>query len=232
MKGKTCSLFPVLFMVAALGGCSSPNRLAVFDDGPIHVQSAFVNRYLQDADSWSGTVSAISTDGRDDIARSVNSSLKAAGYKVADDGNARVTYSVTELYAGPAADYVENSGAMADTVLGTGLSVLSSLAVCAALHSCENSGVVGNSAANALTTVSNTAANGKGQHVDDAKAIKLVVHKVCLAGSCASSAAASADPDVTIDQLRRVNVEKGLPRTMRLKCTFKRFGPIKSVDQC
>lgn len=230
MKVKT--FFPVLCLIAGLQGCASPNTQAVFEEGPVRVQSAFVNRYLQDADSWSGTVMAESTDGHDDIAQRVNLALKAAGYTVPAAGEAQLTYSITELYAGPAADYVEKSGVVADTVLSTGLSVIASVAACAALNACDSSAVVGNSAANALTTASDSATNGRGQSIADNTAVNLVVHKVCLAGACASSAAASADPGVSISELRRVNAESGLPRSMRLKCTFKKFGPIKQIDQC
>lgn len=233
MKVIRNPLFPVLFLIAGLHGCASPNNLAVFDEGPIRVQSAFVNGYLQDPDSWSvGTVKAISTDGHGDIAESVNRTLKAAGYKVPDDGKAQVIYSITELYAGPASGYVQQSSAVADTAINTGLSVLSSVAACAAFNSCGSSAVVGNGTADALTTASISVANGQGQEIHDSSAVNLVVHRVCLSGSCASSAAASADSSVTIRDLRRVNADQGLPRSMRLKCTFKQFGPFKSIDQC
>lgn len=233
MKFKANPLAAVLVLLAGLGGCASPNKQAVFDDGTIHVQSAFVNNYMLEPDSWSaGTVTAISTDGHDDIAQSVKQTLKAAGYKVPDDGKAQLIYAITELYAGPASAYVANDGAVADTVLGTGLSVLGAIATCAALNSCGSPAVVSNSTANVLTTASVAAANGQGQRVDVDAATNLVVHKVCFAGSCASTAAASSDPAVTVNDLRRVNVEQGIPRTMRLRCTFKQFGPIKQIDQC
>jgi len=232
LKGKLNSILLIPFLIAGLAGCASPNKLAVFEEGPLHVQSAFVNSYLQDPHSWSGTVKAVSTDGHEAIAQSVNKTLEAAGYTVPDHEKALVTYYITELYAGPASGYVDKSAVGADTVFSTGLSVISSFAACAALNACGSSGFVGNSTANVLTTASNSANSGQGQQFHDSTAVSLVVHKVCSAGSCASSAAASADPDVTIEELRRVNVDQGVPRTMRLKCTFKQFGPIKSVDQC
>lgn len=232
MKAKINQLCISLSLIANLGGCASPNTLAVFEEGPIRVQSTFVNSYLRDPDGWSGTVNAKSTDGHDEIAQRVNQALQAAGYKVPDQGQAQVIYSITELYAGPALGYVEKNGAVADTIIQTGLSVVGSVAACAALNTCGSSAVVGNEAAQWLTTASVASTNGQGQRNQDDTAANIVVHKVCLSGSCASTIAASADPAVTIDDLRQVNASKGIPRAMRLKCTFKQFGPIKRIDQC
>jgi len=218
LKRQLYSLVPVFALIAAVQGCASQEKISVVEAGPIKIQSAPINAILQDPTSWSGTVKAISVDGHNDIANTVNDALRASGYSV-PDGDARVTYSITELYAGPAADYVEKSSTTGASIVKTGLSVATSVAVCATLRSCGSSTMVANEVTRGMNTASVSLDNGKGQNVQQLSGVSLVVHKVCISGlgACASTAAASADPSVTIAQLRDANAQQGLLRSIRLK---------------
>lgn len=212
MLKKLAAALPGIMILTTLAGCAE--KPVVVDDGPVRIQSALINGRLPDG--WSGTVKAISIDEHSEMAAYVNEILKKSHYNVVS-GDAEVTYRIREIYAGPASEYKEaHTGAGAALV--TGASIALTVATCAALNTCSSPGVVGNGVASNLTNASNAANNGNGQAVENLQKLNLVIHKICMNRmGCASSAAASSDPSISLDQLRKENAEQGLTRSMRLK---------------
>lgn len=198
----------VSFVLGSLSGCAE--KPVLVDNGPVRIQSTKINGRLPEGYS----VKAISLDTHTEMAGYVNDVLKQDGYNVVT-GEAEVTYVIEEMYAGPASKYQEthnNAGA----ALVTGASITLSIAACAALRSCSSPGVIGNGVTSNLTTASN-AAQSNGQVTQDLNKVNLVIHRICMNRmGCASSAAASSDPSITLDDLRKENAETGLTRSMRL----------------
>jgi len=209
------SAIPVTLIFATLVGCAE--KPVLVDNGPVRIQSSLINARLQEG--WKGTVKAVSSDTHTEMADFVNESLKTAKYNVVH-GDADLTYSIREIYAGPASEYKEaHTGAGA--VLGTGASVALSVATCAALNSCSSPGVLGNGVAMNMTEATNAANSTNGQSVDNLKKTNLVIHSICLGGhGCASSAAATSDPTLSLDDLRKENAQVGLTTSMRLKNNY------------
>lgn len=206
---------PVSLIFATLVGCAE--KPVLVDKGPVRIQSSLINARLQEG--WDGTVKAVSTDTHTEMADFVNASLKNAKYKVVN-GDADLTYSIREIYAGPASEYKE-AHTSTGAVLATGASVALTIATCAALNSCTSPGVLGNGVAMNMTSATNAANNGNGQSIEDMKKTNVVIHSICLGGhSCASSVAATSDPALSLDDLRKENAQVGLTTAMRLKNNF------------
>ncbi|TCV51462.1 hypothetical protein [Pseudomonas sp. 460] len=206
---------PVSIIFATLVGCAE--KPVLVDNGPVRIQSSLINARLQEG--WKGTVKAVSTDTHTEMADFVNASLKNAKYNVVH-GDSDLTYSIREIYAGPASEYKEaHTGAGA--VLATGASVALTVVTCAALNSCTSPGVLGNGVATNMTAATNAANNTNGQSVENLNKTNLVIHSICLGGhSCASSAAATSDPALSLDDLRKENAQLGLTTAMRLKSNY------------
>ncbi|SDJ20874.1 hypothetical protein [Pseudomonas abietaniphila] len=203
------AIFAATCTLSSLTGCAA--KPITVEDGPIRIQSAQINGRIREG--W--TVKAVSKDGHQELADYANQSLKKGGYNLTS-GDAKLTYSITEIYAGPASDYKE-AHTTTGNVLATSASVGVSVAACALLRSCNDAGVVGNTVTSGVTSASDAAQNSNGQNVSDLKAVSLVIHSICMTGmGCASSAAASSDPSVTLDDLRTANAVRGFPITMRL----------------
>ena len=209
------SAIPVTLIFATLVGCAE--KPVLVDNGPVRIQSSLINARLQEG--WKGTVKAVSSDTHTEMADFVNESLKTAKYNVVH-GDADLTYSIREIYAGPASEYKEaHTGAGA--VLATGASVALTVVTCAALNSCTSPGVLGNGVAMNMTAATNAANNTNGQSVENLNKTNLVIHSICLGGhSCASSAAATSDPALSLDDLRKENAQLGLTTAMRLKNNY------------
>jgi hypothetical protein len=198
-----------LFTLGLLAGCAE--KPVMVDNGPVRIQSALINGRLPEG--W--TVKAVSVDAHSEMAGYVNDALKKGGYNVVA-GEAKVTYSIREVYAGPASKY-KQAHTGAGTVLATGASIALTIAACATLNSCSSPGVIGNGVASNITTASNVAQNASGQSVENLDKVNLVIHSICMSRmGCASSAAASSDSSLTLDDLRKENAELGLTRSMRL----------------
>mgnify|MGYP006951076482 CR=1 FL=1 len=206
---------PVSLIFATLVGCAE--KPVLIDNGPVRIQSSLINARLQEG--WKGTVKAVSTDMHTEMADFVNASLKNAKYNVVH-GDSDLTYSIREIYAGPASEYKEaHTGAGA--VLATGASVALTVVTCAALNSCTSPGVLGNGVATNMTAATNAANNTNGQSVENLNKTNIVIHSICLGGhSCASSAAATSDPALSLDDLRKENAQLGLTTAMRLKSNY------------
>ncbi|VVP59737.1 hypothetical protein PS880_06065 [Pseudomonas fluorescens] len=68
-----------------------------------------------------------------------------------------------------------------------------------------------------MTAATNAANNTNGQSVENLNKTNLVIHSICLGGhGCASSAAATSDPALSLDDLRKENAQVGLTTSMRL----------------
>lgn len=206
---------PVSLIFATLVGCAE--KPVLVDNGPVRIQSSLINARLQEG--WKGSVKAVSSDTHTEMADFVNESLKNAKYNVVH-GDADLIYTIREIYAGPASEYKEaHTGAGA--VLATGASVALTVATCAALNSCTSPGVLGNGVAMNMTAATNAANNTNGQSVENLKKTNLVIHSICLGGhGCASSAAATSDPALSLDDLRKENAQVGLTTSMRLKSNY------------
>jgi hypothetical protein len=206
---------PVALIFATLVGCAE--KPVLVDNGPVRIQSSLINARMHQ--KWDGTVKAISTDSHTEMAGFVNEALKKAKYNVVT-GDSDLTFSIREIYAGPASEYKEaHTGAGA--VLATGASVALTVVTCAALNSCTSPGVLGNGVATNLTAASDAATSANGQSVDQLKKANLVIHSICLPGrGCASSAAATSDPSLTLDDLRKENAQVGLTTSMRLQNNY------------
>lgn len=209
------SPIPLSLIFATLVGCAE--KPVLVDNGPVRIQSSLINGRMQE--SWKGTVKAISTDSHTEMADFVNESLKNAKYNVVH-GDSDLTYSIREIYAGPASEYKEaHTGT--GSVLATGASVALSVAACVAMNTCTSPGVLGNGVAMNLTSATDAANNANGQSVEQLKKTNLVIHSICLSGrGCASSAAASSDPALSLDDLRKENAQVGLTTSMRLKNNY------------
>lgn len=205
----------VSLIFATLVGCAE--KPVLVDNGPVRIQSSLINARLQEG--WKGTVKAVSTDTHTEMADFVNESLKNAKYNVVH-GDSDLTYSIREIYAGPASEYKEaHTGAGA--VLATGASVALTVVTCAALNSCTSPGVLGNGVAMNMTAATNAVNNTNGQSVENLNKTNLVIHSICLGGhSCASLAAATSDPALSLDDLRKENAQLGLTTAMRLKNNY------------
>ena len=206
---------PVVLIFSTLVGCAE--KPVLVDNGPVRIQSSLINARLQEG--WKGTVKAVSTDTHTEMADFVNESLKAAKYNVVH-GDSDLTYSIREIYAGPASEYKEaHTGAGA--ALATGVSVALTVATCAAMNSCSSPGVLGNGVALNMTEASNAANNTNGQSAENLKKTNLVIHSICLGGhGCASSIAATSDPAFTLNDLRKKNAQVGLTTSIRLKSNY------------
>lgn len=206
---------PVSLIFATLVGCAE--KPVLVDNGPVRIQSSLINGRLPE--SWKGTVKATSTDTHTEMADFVNESLKNAKYNVVH-GDSDVTYSIREIYAGPASEYKE-AHTTTGAALATGASVALSVVGCVALNSCTHPGVLGNGVAMNMTAATDAANSANGQSVEDLKKTNLVIHSICMgARGCASSAAATSDPALSLDDLRKENAKVGLTTSMRLKNNY------------
>ncbi|PLP85787.1 hypothetical protein CYD26_24560 [Pseudomonas sp. FFUP_PS_473] len=214
------AVIPLTVLLGSLAGCAGAEKPVLVDNGPVRIQSALLNARLQE--NWSGSVKVISTDTHTEMANYLIAALKKAKYNVVT-GNANVTFSIKEIYAGPASEYKEShKGEGLGAALTSGASVAITVATCAALNSCSSPGVVGNGVANNMTVASKAFTTDSGQSVVDMAKTNLVIHKICSSGpgGCASSAAASSDPTVTLDDLRKENAQAGLTTSIRLKNNY------------
>jgi hypothetical protein len=81
--------------------------------------------------------------------------------------------------------------------------------------------MLGNGVAMNLTAATDAANSANGQSVEQLNKNNLVIHSVCLSGrGCASSAAASSDSALSLDDLRKKNAQVGLTTSMRLKNNY------------
>lgn len=89
--------------------------------------------------------------------------------------------------------------------------------MCALLNSCGTPGVLGSNLGSSVTPNSDPVENANTGAAVDLAQVNLEVLNICMnGGGCASSAAMSTDPSVTLDDLRRKNAVLGLPRSMHL----------------
>nr|QFX76593.1 hypothetical protein [Pseudomonas putida] len=207
---KVIAALAATSVIMGLSGCAA--KPITVEKGPVRVQAAQINGRLV-----SGvTVKAVTENAAlADMTASVNDALKKAGYNQTA-GDAKVTYTISEVYAGPASQYKEAHTAVGNAV-ATGASLAVSLATCSLLSNCTDSGMVGNNVASGLTAASDAAQTTNGQNVDKLAGTNLVIHTVCLTGrGCASSAAATSDPSISLNDLRMQNAMLGLPRTMKI----------------
>lgn len=210
MFKKAFAVLAATCAIASLPGCAA--KPITVESGPVRVQAAQINGRLVDG----VTVKAVTKDAAlDEMTAHVNDALKKAGYNQTP-GDAKVIYTISEVYAGPASQYKEAHTAVGN-VVSTGASVAVSIATCSLLNSCSNPGVVGDNVTSGLTAASDAAQSTNGQNVESLAGTNLVVHTVCLTGrGCASSAAATSDPSISLNELRMQNAVLGLPRTMRI----------------
>ncbi|MCE0853547.1 hypothetical protein LU689_26960 [Pseudomonas asiatica] len=210
MINKAIAALAATCVIIALPGCAA--KPITVEEGSVRVQAAQINARLVDG----LTVKAVTEDAAlADMTAYVNEALKKAGYNQTA-GDDKVTYTISEVYAGPASEYKEAHTAVGNAV-ATGASVAVSLTTCLLLSSCSDPGVLGNNVTSGLTAASDAAQNTNGQNVDNLAGTNLVIHTVCQNfRGCASSAAASSDPSMTLDDLRMQNAKLGIPRTMRI----------------
>lgn len=212
---QLCVAISTLFAITSLLGCTV--KPAIIDDGNVKIRAAPLNgkiaRPLPWTDGW--TVKAISNDGHSAIANLVNESLKKGGYNFVD-GDTRLTYTITEIYAGRADKY-NQPHTEAGNIITSGASVALAVGVCALLNSCSTPGLFGNNLSSSVAPNSDPVKNANAGADVDLAEVNLVVYSICVnGGGCASSAAMSTDQSVTLDDLRKANATLGLPRSMHL----------------
>lgn len=203
-------------LAALVSAPALAEKSSVVNVGDVRVIAAHVNTNLG---SFKGNVNVTATDGHEDVAAILNSQIAAAGYNVSTD-NPTIRYTVKELYAGEAAKYTPPAQKSGKVGFGAWLDIIGTLGVCASFGTCNNVMFMANEVQADFAHVSKDVASKNGVAVpDQPKAPLLIVeYEVCRVGrSCANTIAASFTSDVTLDQLRRLNSEEGLPRAINIK---------------
>lgn len=126
---QLCTVVATVFAITSLPKCAV--KPVTIDDGKVKIRTAMLNgriaRPLPWTDGW--TVRAISSDGHPEIANLVNESLRRGGYNFVE-GDSRLTYTITEIYAGRADKY-NQPHTEAGNIITSGASVALAVGVCA-----------------------------------------------------------------------------------------------------
>lgn len=213
MIKKLCTVIAVTCAITSLPGCAV--KPVDDDDGRVKIRAALLNGQIAKPLPWTDgwTVKAVSNDGHPEVADLVNASLKKAGYNFTQ-GDTRITYTITEVYAGPADKY-KQSHTEAGTVISGAASIALAVGVCAVLNSCSAPGLLGSNLS--VTPTSDPMKNANGGAEVNLAEVNLVVTSICMTSAgCASSAAMTTDKSVSLDELRKQNAMRGLPRSMHL----------------
>lgn len=210
MIKKAFAVLAATCAIASLSGCAA--KPIVVESGPVRVQTSQINGRLVDGVS----VKAETKDpALGEMTAYVNAALKKAGNNLTP-GEAKVTYTISEVYAGPASQYKE-AHTTTGNVLSTGASVAVSLTTCSLFNTCSDLGTVGENISSGVIAANDAVNSTSAQNVENLTGTNLVIHTVCMTGrGCASSAAATSDPSITLNELRMQNAMLGLPRTMRI----------------
>lgn len=207
----------VLFAVFV--GASVAEKITYIEDGPIKIQIARSERGF--AFFFSGTLNAISEDGKDDIAEALNQSIIANGFKQ-DRNDPTILYRVIELYAGPASQYVPPEPKVKPVIGQGALNIATSLLTCLVVGGCGNPGVLFNSFSND-SNISNfydhsTEVRTSEYKSDEHSDPLLSIQKICLVGTshCGMSVAFTKDTSVSLEQLRISNAKNGLVRAINV----------------
>ena len=205
--------------------CSSPAFAAkpsIVATDDYRVIAAHVNTNLG---SFSGKVGVTAPEGQEAVAEKLSQKIAAAGYNVSND-DPGIRYSVRELYAGEADKYTPQ-GKDGKVSLSTGVGIAASIGLCLAFGTCSDPSYMANDVLVNLDHVNKDLTSQNPATTDPAaagsaaavkKPVLVVEYEVCRVGrSCATSVAASYNPELTLDDLRLVNASEGLSRAINLK---------------
>lgn len=175
---------------------------------------------------FKGKVGVTAPEGQEAIAAKLSEKIAAAGYNVSND-EPGISYSIREVYAGEAEKYTPQGDKRGKVSLSTGVGIAASIGLCLAFGTCSDPSYMANEVlvnldhVNRDLTSKNAAASEPGAAepgVAEKKPVLIVEYEVCRVGrSCATSVAASYNPELTLDELRLVNAGEGLSRAINLK---------------